>query len=152
MSLIRLTAAKELDEMRKELDKLFENFFAPVVTRRRGYIKPEAGVITPAIEMFEKDNDVVIRAELPGAHKEDVDISIINDALTIKGEYKRSEELKAENYYLSERAYGDFSRTIELPPDVDTDKVGATLKNGILEIVFAKKEEAKAKEKKITVS
>lgn len=152
MSIIKWTAAKELDDMKRELDKLFEDFFAPFATRRRGYIKPDAGIITPAIEMFEKDNDVVIRAELPGVNKEDVDISITNDALTIKGEYKKSEEIKEENYYIKERAYGAFSRTIGLPPDVDIDKVSAELKNGVLNIVFAKKEEAKTKEKKIILS
>lgn len=152
MSIIRWSAAKELDDMRKELDKLFEDFFAPVAARRRGYIKPEASVITPAIEMFEKDNDLVIRAELPGVNKEDIDISITNDTLTIKGEYKKSEEIKEEKYYLREKVYGNFLRTIALPPDVDTDKAEASLKNGILEIVMAKKEEAKTKEKKIAVS
>ncbi len=152
MSIIKWTAAKELDDMKKELDKLFEDFLAPIGARRRGYIKPETGVITPSIEMFEKDNDVVIKAELPGINKEDMDISITNDVLTIKGEYKKSEEIKEENYYIREKVYGNFSRTIGLPPDVNTDKVEAELKNGVLQIVFAKKEEAKTKEKKITIS
>ncbi len=152
MSLIKWTATKELDEMKREMDKLFEEFFAPVAGTRSGYIKPGAGVIKPAIEMFDRDNDIVIRAELPGVNKEDVDISITNDALAIKGEYKKSEEIKEDNYYLREKSYGSFSRTIALPPEVDADKVSATMKNGVLEIVFAKKEEAKTKERKITVS
>ncbi len=151
MSIIKWSATKELDEMKREMDKLFDEFFSPVLQRRMGYIKPKSEVITPVIEMYDRVSDVVVRADLPGVNKEDVDISIVNDTLTIKGEYKKPEEIKDESYYLKEKPYGNFSRSILLPADVDTDRVYATMKDGVLEIVFSKKEEAKAKERKIEV-
>lgn len=151
MSIIKWSATKELDEMKREMDKLFDEFFSPVIQRRMAYIKPKSEVIAPVIEMYDRVNDVVVRADLPGVNKEDVDISVVNDTLTIKGEYKKPEDIKEESYYLKEKSYGSFSRNILLPADVDSNKVSATMKNGLLEIVFAKKEEAKAKERKIEV-
>lgn len=152
MSIIKWSATKEIDEMRREIDKLFDEFFSPVLQRRMGYIKPtKSEVITPIIEMYDRVTDVVVRVDLPGVNKEDVDISVINDTLTIKGEYKKPEDIKDESYYIKEKPYGNFSRSILLPNDIDSDKVQATMKNGVLEIVFSKKEEAKTKERKIEV-
>lgn len=151
MSIIKWSATKELDDMKREMDKLFEEFFSPVLQRRMGYLKPKTEVITPIVEMYDRVSDIVVRVDLPGVNKDDVEISVLNDALTIKGEYKKPEEIKEESYYLREKPYGSFSRSILLPPDVDMEKVTAAMKNGVLEIVFAKKDEAKAKERKIEV-
>jgi len=152
MSIIKWAATKELNDMKREMDKLFEEFFSPVAGIRRSYVKPGSGVITPIIEMFDRENDIVIKADMPGVNKEDIDLLITEDTLILKGEYKKTEEIKEESYYLKEKTYGNFLRNIALPSGLDTEKVKATLKNGVLEIVFAKKEEAKIKERKIEVS
>ncbi|MCX8030371.1 MAG: Hsp20/alpha crystallin family protein [Thermodesulfovibrionales bacterium] len=151
MSIIKWSAAKELDEMRKEMDKLFDEFFSPFFQRRMGYLKPKAGTITPTVEMYERASDVVVRIDLPGVNKDEVDISIMNDNLLIKGEIKKPEEIREDNYYIKEKSYGSFSRSILLPADIDVEHVSAVMKNGVLEIVFAKKEEAKTKERKIQI-
>jgi len=151
MSIVKWSPLKELEEMRKDMDRLFEDFFAPVARRRR-WLKPEAGVVIPNIELYDKKNEIVLKAELPGVNKEDIDLTITKDSLTLKGEVKKEEEIKEEDYYACERSYGSFTRAISLPVEVDSEKAKASFKNGVLEIVLPKKEEAKLKEIKIEVS
>lgn len=151
MSIVKWSPLKELEEMRKDMDRLFEDFFAPVARRRR-WFKHEVGIVVPNIEMYDRKNEIVVKAELPGVRKEDIDLTITKDSLTLKGEVKREEEVKEEDYYACERSYGSFTRTIALPVEVDSEKAKASFKNGVLEIVLPKKEEAKPKEIKIEVS
>lgn len=96
----------------------------------------------PAIEMYEKNNHFVVKAELPGVKKEDVDISITGDTLTIKGERKTSKEVKDEDYYRCESHYGSFSRSITLPAAVDPKKIEASYENGVLEVQLPKARES----------
>jgi HSP20 family protein len=96
----------------------------------------------PALEMYEKDNNFVVKAELPGVKKDDVDVSITGDTLTIKGQKKASKEIKDEDYYRCEAHYGSFSRSITLPAAVDAKKIEASYENGILEIHVPKAKEA----------
>jgi HSP20 family protein len=103
------------------------------------------------VDLFEDKNDIVIKAELPGMEKENVEVKLTDHMLTIQGEKKKEEEVKEENYYRSERSYGSFVRTLELPADVHADKVKASFKNGILEVRLPKTEEAKTKEIKVKV-
>ncbi len=105
----------------------------------------------PAVDLFEDKNDIVVKAELPGMEKENVEVKLTDHTLTIKGEKKKEEEIKEENYYRSERSYGSFIRTLELPTDVHADKVKASFKNGVLEVRLPKTEEAKTKEFKVKV-
>ena len=152
MSIVKWSPLKELEEMRKDMDRLFDEFFSPVTRRRRGWLKPEMGVIVPNIEMYDRKNEIVLKAELPGVDKENIDLTITKDSITLKGEVKKEEEIKEEDYYASERSYGSFTRTIALPAEVDSEKSKASFKNGVLEIVLPKREEAKPKEIKIEVS
>lgn len=96
----------------------------------------------PALEMYEKDNNFVVKAELPGVKKDDVDVSITGDTLTIRGQKKASKEVKEEDYYRCESHYGSFSRSITLPASVDAKKIEASYENGILEIRVPKAKEA----------
>ncbi|MGR3176475.1 MAG: Hsp20/alpha crystallin family protein [Candidatus Anammoxibacter sp.] len=99
----------------------------------------------PSIDVYESDNEVLVKADIPGLNKDEMDISILDDMLTIKGEKKTENEVSKESYYKSERFCGSFNRTIQLPSEVDEDKVKATYKDGVLELHLPKKEEAKTK-------
>ena len=97
----------------------------------------------PPIELIEKDDKFILKAELPGMKKEDIDISVVGDTLTIKGERKVEKEEKEDNYYLCERSYGSFFRSIPLPSAVNAKKVKADYDYGILEISLTKAHEVK---------
>ena len=109
-------------------------------------------MVVPKIDMYDRKDEVVVKAELPSVEKNDIDLTITKDSITITGEIKREEEVKEGNYYAAERSYGSFKRMIALPVEVESEKAKAAFKNGILEIVLPKKEEAKPKEIKIEVS
>lgn len=145
MAIVKWSPLKEIEEIRKEMDRLFEEFLSPV---RRRAVSTE-GIISPNVDIFERGNEVVIQVELPGVNKEDIDLTITDDRLVIKGEIKKPEGVSEEDYILNERSYGTFSRTVNLPVDVDKSSVKANFKNGLLEITILKKEEAKPKEIKI---
>jgi len=104
----------------------------------------------PAIDVFEKDDKFVVKAELPGMKEEDINVSVVGDTLSIRGEKKGETEVKEEDYYRSERTYGSFYRWIPLPSTVDADKIEACFEDGVLEITLPKS--AKVKPKKVTVS
>lgn len=153
MSTVKWSPLRELEEMRRDMDRLFEEFLSLSPRRRRGLAgRAESGMIVPNIEMYDARNEIVVKAELPGINKEDIDLTITKDSLILKGEFKREEERKEEEYFINERNYGPFSRTISLPVEVDSEKARATFKNGILELVIPKREEAKPKEIKIQVA
>ncbi len=151
MSIVKWSPLKELEEMRKEMDRLFEEFFT-TIPRRRRWIKPETGVIVPNIDLYDRKGEIVLKVDLPGVKKEDIDLSITKDTITLKGEIKRDEDVKEEDYYANERSCGSFTRTISLPMEVDSENAKASYKNGVLEVILPKKEEARPKEIKIEVS
>ena len=104
----------------------------------------------PIVDVFEEKDDIVVKAELPGMEKDNIEVNLAAHTMTIKGEKKKEDEIKEENYYRAARSYGSFLRTLDLPKDV-RDKVKASFKNGILEIRMPKTEEAKTKEVKVKV-
>jgi len=106
---------------------------------------------TPAIDVYEDKEQIVVKAELPGVRKEDVSISLTEDTLTLKGERKYEKEEKKENYYRLEGSYGGFVRTIEIPRPVKADAVKAEFKDGVLKIVLPKADDSKTREIKIDV-
>jgi HSP20 family protein len=137
----------EFDRIRREMDRLWD-FFLEVRPMRKA---EESGEWLPSLDVSETKNDVVIKAELPGMDPKDIDISLSNGFLTIKGEKKQEKEEKDENYHLIERSYGSFTRSVRLPREVQSDKITASFKNGVLRVTFPKSEEAKKKEIKIKV-
>ncbi len=152
MAIVKWSPLKELEEMRRDMDRLFEEFFTPASRRRRTWPeKLDAGVIVPNIDLFDRKNEIVVRAELPGVTREDIDLTISKDSVTMKGELKRNQEVKDEDYYSREIVCGSFARTIALPAEVESENAKASFKDGILEVVLPKKEEAKPKEIKIEV-
>lgn len=154
MSIVKWSPLKELEDMRRDMDRLFEEFFVPGQRGRRGWPVAQGGggVIVPAIEMYDRGDEIVVRAEVPGITREDIDLTITEDTLTLKGEVRKEEEVKEEGYYTREIHYGSFARTISLPVAIHSEKVKASFKDGVLEILLPKKEEARHKEIKIEVS
>jgi HSP20 family protein len=134
--------------LRREMDSLFDNFF-------RGFdIEPfesRMGAFSPKVDVTENEKEIKISAELPGMDEKDIDVSLQKDMLTIKGEKKEEKEDKGKDYYRMERSYGSFSRTIPLSVEVETDKVEAKFKKGVLSITLPKTAKAVAETKKIAV-
>lgn len=106
---------------------------------------------SPTCDIYETDNEIVVKAELPEVKKEDVNVSIDNNVLSIRGERKFSEETKKENYHRVERSYGEFFRSFTLPNTVDAGKVNAEFKDGMLRVMMPKREEAKPKQIEVKV-
>ena len=133
---------RELEEWERRLDDLFGRPLWRLPVEERGWM--------PAVDVFEKEDKFVVKAELPGMKEEDVDVSVIGDTLSIKGEKKTETEIKDENYYRCERSYGSFYRSIPIPSNVDANKIEASFEDGVLEVALPKS--AKVKPKKIAVS
>ena len=132
--------------LHREIDRLFEDF-----TRGLDASGQTQGNLVPSIDVAETDKEIVIAAEMPGLERKDVEISLENDMLTIRGEKKveREKEDKNKSYHLIERNYGVFYRVLQLPPGVDPSKVQATMANGVLKITIPKP--ARSETKKIEV-
>jgi HSP20 family protein len=139
--------SKEFDEMERRFEDIFGRSFWPATWRR--IPMAEFGWV-PAIEVFEKEDKFVVRADLPGMKEDNFDISVVGDTLTIKGERKAETEVKEEDYYCCERSYGSFSRSITIPSNVDANKIEASYDDGVLEVNLPKAPEIKPK--KVTVA
>ena len=141
-----LTPFRDFERMRSEMDRLWNSFF------ERGTLRgEEGGEWLPSLDVAETKNEMVVKAEVPGLDPKDIDISLSDGLLTIKGEKKQEREEKEENYHLVERSYGTFTRSIRIPNEVQSDKINASYKNGVLKIVLPKSEGPKKKEVKIKV-
>jgi len=111
----------------------------------------ETGILSPDVDIFEDGNDIVVKAEIPGMKKENIEVNLTDDMITVSGEKKNEEKVEKKDYYRIERSYGSFTRSFRLPKDVQTDKARATFKDGVLEIRVPKTAEAISKEKKIPI-
>ena len=132
---------KEFDQLRQEVNRLF-NLFSPAT-------EPFFSRVYPAINLTEKGDNFLVRAELPGVNPESLDISVVEGRLQIRGERKADFEEENLSYHRREREAGFFRRTIALPERVDPGKVSASLKTGVLTVTLPKSEDAKPR--KITV-
>lgn len=110
------------------------------------------GNFRPTVDIFDKGSEIVLHAELPGIKKEDIDVRVENNVLTLRGKKERKDEVKEEGYFRSERAFGTFSRSFSLPTTVDITKIAANYKDGILTLTIPKAEEAKPRQIDIKVS
>jgi HSP20 family protein len=127
----------ELTRLHDEMDNLFDSFF-------RGLDRPFNGHRGwPAIDVAEKEDAILVRAEVPGCQARDIDIQVYGNTLTISGEKKESKEEKDKGFYHVESSYGAFRRDIGLPTDVDQDKIEATCKDGVLSVTLPKAEKSK---------
>ncbi len=136
-----------------EMEKLFEDFW-----RRPSSLLgwPEMRVaerfeISPSVDIYEEGNELVLKADLPGITKDEVEINVTDNVLTLTGEKKKEEKVERENYFRYERSHGSFCRRFHLPDGIDTEKIKAHYKEGVLEVRLPKTEEAKQKTKKISI-
>lgn len=105
----------------------------------------------PAVDVTETDNDIVLRADLPGVDPKEVDIQVENDTLTLRGERRQEKDIKGDGYRRMERSHGTFLRSFTLPNTVDAEKIQAEYRNGVLELTLPKRAEAKPKQIKVSV-
>ena len=127
----------------------FEDFFRDFFRRP---ILEEPEVIEPAAEVAESDGEVTVKMEVPGVEKDQLQLTVADDRLTVRGEMRKESEEKRKNYNRQEIRYGAFQRSVPLPMEVDAAKANAKLKNGMLEITLPKTKQPKAQEIKVTVS
>jgi HSP20 family protein len=133
---------REMEEWERRFDDLIGRPLWRLPVEERGWM--------PALDVFEKDDRFVVKAELPGIKEDDIHVSVVGDTLSIKGEKKTETQVKEEDYYRSECSYGGFYRSIPIPSNVDASKIEACFEDGVLEVALPKS--AKVKPKKIAVS
>ena len=141
MTLVRFNP---FGDMHHHLDRWVGSFASENENVRRSWV--------PAVDIFERGEETVVRAELPDVRKEDLDLKVENNILTLRGEKRRDEAVEQDHYQRSERHYGSFTRSFELPSTVDTSGIQARYENGVLEIVVPKAEEAKSKQIEVKVA
>ncbi len=138
----RGSPAGALARMQQEMDEMFGRVFGDWSWPHWAGGARGQG---PAVDMFDRKDEVILRADLPGLEQKDLEVHVEQGVLTIHGERKEEKEVREDDYYYSERWTGAFSRSLELPPGVDAEKIRATFKNGVLEVHFPKGREARGK-------
>lgn len=136
--------------LQQDMNRVFDNFWRRFERSFGALDWPWAGT-TARSDVVETDRAIEVSIELPGMDHNDIEVSLSDDALTVKGEKKVERQEDKKGYYISERSYGAVYRTIPLPPGVDTEKAEATFKNGVLTVRLPQTEEAQAKVKRIAV-
>lgn len=163
--IMKTTETGELEKREKvrpvsrfeEMEKWFEDVWTKPFSLFRPFLRPELRIaeryeFSPSVDIYYEGNELVVKADVPGIDKKDLDINLTENILTISGEKKKEEKVERENYYRFERSHGSFRRTFEMPGDIDPEKVKAHFEDGVLEIRIPRTEEAIKKRKKIPIS
>ncbi|MDW7774083.1 MAG: Hsp20/alpha crystallin family protein [Desulfobulbaceae bacterium] len=138
------------DEVESYVNRLFRHPFSMMSPSLVFKDFPEFDELTPSVDVFEEEDKLVLKADLPGIRKEDLNITITENRITLSGEKEQEEKVEKKDYHWCERTYGSFCRSFRLPDNVNADEAEASFKDGVLEIRIPKTEEIK-KQKKITV-
>ena len=150
MTIVRLEPFRDMVAVQDRLNRIFDE-----AVRGNPRVSEEdwalGGQWAPSVDIFEHEGNLVLRAELPGIEPKDVDVHVENNVLTLRGERKFESEVKREKYHRVERAYGTFSRSFTLPSVVDTEKIKAEYKDGVLQVTLPQREEAKPKQIQVSV-
>ena len=146
MAIVRRDPFRELNLIRSQMDRIFEDLVG------RGE-REEWGKTSwyPPVDIYEAENSIVLKAELPGVDQKNMEIKVEDDTLILKGEKKVERGTKTENFLRAERAYGAFQRSFTLPQTVERENIKASLKKGVLTLILPKKEEVKPKQISIQV-
>jgi HSP20 family protein len=147
MSMTRWEPFRGLNTLQEQVNRLFEDSFA-----RTHSSQADLASWAPAVDIFETENELVVKADLPDVQEKDIDVRVENNTLTIRGERKFNNEVHEDNYLRVERAYGTFTRSFSLPNTVNTEGIRAEYRNGVLSVRMPKREETKPKQIKISVS
>lgn len=151
MTLVRFDPFRELDRLQNEVNRLFEGYNTtgdrPTEARANGVSRAWA----PVVDIAENENEIVLRAELPGMKQEDIDIELTGDTLTLRGERKFEDEERRDSFVRVERSYGRFQRVFTLGVPVQNDQVRATYRDGILEVHLPKSEATKPRKVQVSV-
>ncbi len=139
-NLSRWEPTREMMTLREAMDRLFDDAFTRPLSVRDGW-----SMSSPAIDMYQTDDELVVRASIPGIKAEEVQINITGDVLTLKGEVKQEEERNDKAWHIREHRFGSFERSVALPTAVKTDKADAVFENGILTVTLPKADEVKPK-------
>ena len=147
MAMVRWEPVRDLLTLQERMNRMFDPTF-------RGTSEEDwalGGSWAPAVDIYEKDGNIVLKAELPGVDPKDVDVRVENNLLTLRGERKFENEVKRDSYHRVERSYGSFSRSFTLPSVVDTANIRAEYRDGVLHMTLPKREEAKPRQIQINV-
>ena len=147
MAITRFDPFREIAQMQDRINRIFGEQY------RGNDDMMSRGDWMPPVDIYENDqHEIVLKAELPGITREDIDLRVENNTLTIRGERKRQQEAKQENYHRVERLYGSFSRSFSLPSTVNTEKVRAEFRDGVLTVTLPAREEAKPRQIQVQVN
>jgi HSP20 family protein len=151
MAIVRWEPVRDMVSLQDRMNMLFNQSFRGI---NRGGAEEDwaQGAWSPAVDIYEKDGNIVLKAELPGIEAKNVGVTVENNILTLRGERQFDQEVQRENYQRVERSYGTFTRSFTLPTVVDTEKIKAEFKDGVLRMTLPKKEEAKPKQISINVT
>ncbi len=146
MAIIRWDPFRDLMTLRDRMNRLFEDAVSTARSEERDLI---SSAWSPAVDIYEDENQLVLTAEVPGIEDKDIEIKIEDNTLSIRGERKMEKETKEENYHRIERAYGSFYRSFSLPNYIDQENIRADHENGVLKITLPKKPELKPRKVRI---
>jgi HSP20 family protein len=146
---MELAGGNSMLHFRNEMDRLFDRFFTQPWSMSSFETNGEMGAFVPSIDLMEEDDEVLVRAEVPGILPKDIDINITNEVLTITGTKKDVTEEKLANTYYAERRFGNFRRSLPLPVGLDVEKAIADYDNGVLTIKLPRSEKARARHIKV---
>jgi HSP20 family protein len=150
MAVVRWEPFRDLVALQDRMNRLFDESYRGRSSSEEDWAL--GGSWAPAVDIYEKDGNIVLTAELPGVDAKDVDVRVENNVLTLRGERKFSDEVKRESYHRVERSYGTFTRSFTLPNVVATDQIKADFKDGMLKLILPKREEAKPRQISINVA
>jgi HSP20 family protein len=152
MGIVRFDPFRELDRLQSEVNRLFEGYNgSPERGASQGMTAPNR-LWSPSVDVAENQNEIVLRAEVPGMRQEDIDIELTGDTLTIRGERRFENEERKDQFVRVERSYGRFQRSFTLGVPVQNDRVSATYRDGVLEVHLPKSEETKPRKVQVTVA
>jgi HSP20 family protein len=151
MAIVRWEPIRDLVSLQERMNRMFDESF-----RGAGRANDDdwalGGSWAPAVDIYEKDGNIVLKAELPGIDPKSVEIRVENNVLSLRGERKLEEDVKKDGFHRVERTYGTFARSFTLPTVIDTEKIKAESKDGVLKLILPKREEAKPKQIHIQVA
>ncbi|HEU5393475.1 MAG TPA: Hsp20/alpha crystallin family protein [Candidatus Methylomirabilis sp.] len=148
MAIVRWDPFRDLMSIQERMNRLFDQTLSRTRAEEEGIA---ASTWVPSVDIYETPDRVVMKAELPGLTREDIEINVRDNTLSLRGERKFEKDVKEENYLRIERAYGSFQRSFTLPATIQQDKIKAVFKDGVLEVTLPKAEEAHPKQIKIDV-